>query len=529
MKKINLLLSAMAMVFSLTLFAQEATITNVLNLKSVKQSGQIIENDKLVGYYVFYFKEKNDKKTATYEVEFFDNNYNSINSFEVTRPKKSYLLEMVYNGEVFMLFFYDRKTGYEFVSFDKTGKKLGNHLIPKKSISSFDLQKSTVALSSGTENVTIYPLGNEGFVRQTYTKSKKVGYEFVAYDNEMNELWSYGSPLSSKLIETAEISEVSDKFVTATIYRKKGLMTKKMDLAFVILDAKSGELVSEMEMGNADEGKESVLKTYFDEAQEKIVLIGEFYKPGDDILKDKSQGLFIKELGEDGAELTINQYKWKGHIDKFKNENLSEEDKKEAKAAFSIFFHDAIRSENGNLFLIGEQFRKQLSAGGTALNMLAAASGGSSDAAAFEIRVSNMIVIEFDKKNNLVGFNVIKKKKTSVLLPKGAGLWGTAFLGYYINSIGGFDYSFTSADKNSDVYSVVYTDYNRKLEKGEKKSDKMLGIIQIEAGKMEASRVPINTNAKRWWIQPAKPGHISITEYYKKEKKLSMRLEQLTY
>src|SRR3989338_1688770 len=149
--------------------------------------------------------------------------------------------------------------------------------------------------------------------------------------------------------------------------------------------------------------------------------------------------------------------------------------------ALNCFLYCSATSD-GRLYLVVGQYRKQLSAGGTAMNVLAAAAGGSSDASNFEILVGNMVVIEFDATNKMTGYDLISKRKTSVLLPAGAGFWNTAFLGYYINSMGSFDYAFTSSDKKSDRYSVVYIDANRKEEKGATKSDLMVGVIQIDGG-----------------------------------------------
>lgn len=528
MKKVNLIFAVLCLMTVINVNAQ-TTIPNVLNLRSAKQSGEIIENDKLVGYFVFYFKEKTDSKNATYEVQLFDDNYNSVKNFEITRPKNSSLLEMVYNGSTFLLFFYDSKTGYEFTTFNREGEQKGSLLIPKAEIAPYDLQKSAAALASASENVTIYPLGDNGFVRQTFTKNKKMGYELVAYDNEMNELWKNASAIDSKLYETIEISEVSEKYVTATIYRKTSAMTRKMNLAFLIVDASNGKQISELSMGSEEEGKESVLNTYVDSENNKIILIGEFYAPGDDILKDKSKGLFVKELSSEGVVTMTKQYNWKGDIDAYKQANLSEEDAKEAKETNSIFFHNVIRSKNGHLFLVGEQFRKQVSAGGIASNMASKALGGNGNAAMFEIRLGNMVVIELDEKNKMVDYKIVNKKKSSVILQEGMGLYGSAFLGYYVNSLGAFDYAFTASDKENDAFTVVYIDADRRSEKGEKKADKMLGVIHVEGGKLEEKRMPINTDAKTWWIQPAKPGYISVTEYYKKEKRLELRLEKLVY
>ena len=85
---------------------------------------------------------KNKYVTGTqvmfYEIEMFDDNYNPSSKFEIVRPKNSILLEMVYNGSVFMLHFYDSKTGYEFVTFDRSGEMIGSKSISKDEISKWD-------------------------------------------------------------------------------------------------------------------------------------------------------------------------------------------------------------------------------------------------------------------------------------------------------------------------------------------------------------------------------------------------------
>jgi len=526
MKKIVLM--SFLLVLGTNLIAQ-TSIPNVLNYKSIKSSGAIISEDKLAGYYMFYFKEKKDKKNSTYEVALFDDDYNKVRDFEVTKPKNTYLIEIVYNNEVFMLYFYNGKTGYEFITYNRDGEVVGNQKITKKDIPTFSLRTNMAGLQAGTESHTIHPVGNTGFIRTTYSTSKKMGYKLIAYDNELNELWKSVSPKTSKLIETISISDVSEKYTTAVISRKKSMMTKKMDLAFCIFNTKTGELIREVPMGTKATGKKSVLKTYVDTENDKIILIGEFFKPGDDMLKDKSKGIFIKELESDGTELSNNEYNWKGEIDKYKNENLSAEDKKEAKASFSLFFHNVVRSENGHLYLIAEQFRKQVSAGAVGMNIAAAALGGQSNAAAFEIRVSNMVVIELDENNKLFDYHIIKKKRNSVFLPQGSGMLNSSLLGYMVKSMGGFDYDYTSLDKEKDEFNIIYRDMNKKEKKGQKKSDLMLGVIEIEQGKLSSTRVPINTESKYLRLQPAKFGYIGIVEYFKKEKKIETRLEKLTY
>lgn len=532
MNSLKLTISTLFLSIGLIGFCQSTSIPNVLNLKSAKQSGEIIENQKLVGYFVFYFKEKADKKNSTYEVSLFDDNWKPKKSFEITRPKKAVLLETVYNGTCFLLYFYDSKTGLELVTFDKTGKQRGSAIIAE--VNNYEKQRISASLSSGTDNVSIYPLGTEGFVRQSFPKNKKLGYEITGYNNEMKELWKIASAEDSKLIETVEISEVSNKFITATVYRKKNLMTKEVEAACIIIAAETGKKVCELALGSDEKGRLSLLKSVYMEKDENFLIVGEFYKAGDDILKDKSQGLYVQKVSESGKEESMKQFKWKGDIDKYKQENMDEEDKKDANKPFYIFFHDVIISQSGHVFLVGEQFKKQISAtavAGKALGILAVAAGGSAsnDASNFEIRIANMVVIELDEKTNMIDFDLIQKKKTSVLLPSGAGLWSTAYLGYYVNAMGNFDYRFTSQDKEKDKYTIVYTDFNRKAEGSKDKADCMLGVIHIDQGQKINSRTPVNSEARNFWIQPAKPGHVAIGEYFKKEKKINFRLEPLKY
>lgn len=529
MRKMKIVIASLLLSLSCG-YAQNASVPNVLNLKSAKQSGQILEKNKIVGYYVFFTKEKADKANTTYEVELFDDNYNKTGSFEITRPNKSLLLEMVFNGQVFMLHYYDSKTGYEFATYDRAGKLQGSNKISKDDLSKYEVARVQQNAQSATENVTIYPTGTNGFVRTTFTKNSKMGYEVVAYDNNAKVLWTSESPSTSEKLETIEIVDVTENVISATISKKKNLMTKEVDQFCLLLNTSDGKTIKEFQLGTDDSGRKTILKSFINEKTSSIMLVGEYYKPKDDFLKDKSQGLYLMELAMDGSEKSSTEYSWKTDISKFKQESLDEEDKKDADKPYYMFFHDVVISENGHIFLIGEQFKKQLSAGGVAGNLASAAlGGGGSGASSFEILVANMLVIEFDATKKMIDFDLIQKKKTSVLLPAGMGAYGATFLGYYIKTMGGFDYSFTSRNAEADAFDVVYIDANRKEEKNSKKSDLMVGVISIKSGAKDVNRVPINCTSSIWWVQPGKPGYISVSEYFRKEKKIDMRLEALSY
>lgn len=81
-----------------------------------------------------------------------------------------------------------------------------------------------------------------------------------------------------------------------------------------------------------------------------------------------------------------------------------------------------------------------------------------------------MIVVEFDSKKNLEGST--------------------------IKSLGAFDYSFTSRNKEKDYYDVIHIDAIRKEDDKSAKSDLMVGVISIKAGKVTESRIPINCESR---------------------------------
>jgi hypothetical protein len=524
MKKIKSLLFVLSVLFVSQSIAQ-STINNVRGLSTRNSKGTILENKKIVGYYFFYFKDRADKKNNAYEIAIFDDNYNKVSSFEIVRPAKTALVEMVFNGKVFMLHFFDKK-GYEFVTFDKSGKQTGSSFIVKKEISKFDLLKVSNNIKTATDNVSIFPNGEDGFIRSTFNKNKKTGYEIVAYDNDAKVMWRYGSKIDSPVYEFSDIVDVSENVVCISVTKKKSQLTKEINMFCLLLSADSGQKLAELELGNDAKGRQSLLKAFINTAEQKVVLIGEYFAPKDDIIKDKSVGLFLRELTLEGEELKTNNYSWKVDVAKFKQDNLDDEDKKDAEKSFRIFFHDVVYTKEGHLFLIGEQFKKQVSAGGVAMKVLA---GNDANVSSFEIRVANMVVVEFDKDKKMVDFDLIQKRKSSVLLPAGFGYSSTQVLGYYVKSQGQFDYSFTSRDAEKDKFAVVYNDLDRKETKGSERSDLILGVMSISGTERKNERIPINSEFRSFWIQAAKPGYIAIGEYDRKNKKVIFRMEQVTY
>ena len=186
------------------------------------------------------------------------------------------------------------------------------------------------------------------------------------------------------------------------------------------------------------------------------------------------------------------------------------------------FFHRVHMDKSGNILAIGEQYLKVVSGLGIASRALGG--GGST----MQINILNMVAVELGKDLSLKSFSTFAKKKTTAHLPPGYGAVNSTILAAYVKLTGGFDYEFATFDKTRDLFATVYRDYDRKGDDG-KKADVMFGVIKFEDGKLSSNKTPLNITSSRFWLQPAKPGYITVVEYFKKKKTLSFRMEKIVY
>ena len=76
-------------------FAQSAklSIDNVYSV-TLRNSGSIIENEEVKGYYFFYQSDKIDKRTNEYTLQILDANLNKLKDIKFQDSKKISLMEL---------------------------------------------------------------------------------------------------------------------------------------------------------------------------------------------------------------------------------------------------------------------------------------------------------------------------------------------------------------------------------------------------------------------------------------------------
>lgn len=516
MKRIFLVFFNLILLMLTSASAQEMSINNVRRFR-LRNNGAIVENNVLKGYYYFFMKEHDDAKTNIYTVGLYDDNLNKALTFDIKKPRAVRLLEVVYNTNSFMLIFYNNRQ-VEYETYDNTGKATGSTIVEKVSVYEAD-RINQALMNEEVDNITTFPIGNTGFVRSNWERKKKQGFDVEAMDNNAKRLWIYKSNPESDLLEFGDIMEVTSRYVAVSVLKKNNIFAKAYDTYFLLLDAKTGKKLFEMPMKDKNEGELSLLNCFTDEDNGQVTMVGEYYKPGDEVLKDKSLGLFIKIVDEAGKEIKYQKYGWAKEVVKLRKSTGDDE-----KDKTSLCFQRLFKSNNGHLYAVAEEYRKTVSGLGVAANILNGGNG--SGTSNFQITITDMVLIEFDETMKMIAYTQIPKKKTRCQLPEGAGWYSPPYLAAMVKSYGAFDYCFTSANKTDDQYHVVYTDFDREKSDGSR-ADKMIGVITVKDAKTGTTRIPIDTDATYYGINPAKSGYLMVTEYFRKKKMLSSHLEKI--
>jgi len=473
----------------------------------------IIDNNEVKGYFVFGLLDKASTKENIYQLVILDNLLNETHSIELKKPTTFYLLESSFNGERFCFSFVDLKgKALEYLILDKAGKAVGTYRVTDLSNNEISaaVQASQSGISASTSTLT--PINGKGFVR--YGKKKEKGWRISLemIDNDGKQKWTSdsGMPKTSKSYETAVPLYSDANYVVSQITtREKLLSTENMENNIVCQDATTGKEVFKISTNTAKYGLFPEGVSY-DETSGEFFVYGAYAK-----LKDiVSLGIYIQVIDKSGKIKNESYSGW----DKEILTATSAEIKSKMKEKMFIALHEMVRTSDGRFFAIGEQFHKAVSGLGVASMLL------NSGAALTKIEVFNMMVYEFDKDLKISKVDVFEKDKRNVQLPQGLGLNGSTTLGYYLRMTGQFDYAYTSVSPDNKTFTAAYVNYDRDKEEGNKF---VVGNIIYNQSKLTLDKVDLSSKATQFWIRPAKPGYVCIFEYFRKGKKLNIRMEKL--
>lgn len=511
----NLFSLLLFFVLSGSLGAQTKTFDDVLEVR-LQDMGPIYQDQLVKGYYMFYNVEKADRKNNNFKLIVLDDNLNKVSEKNMTESKYIQLSDAGYDEQsLFFVFYESKEKKLEYRRYDTQC-----NLLSKKSeeLSGREASMYENPAAAGAMNpINLAPIVGKGFVHYTLQKNDKIGYAIRFFGEEGKKDWTYRSSEKSDELEFPFHLGYSDKLLLTSIIKKKGSMSKDLDFYLQGIDIETGKKVFEKTL---DDPKYAIqLLNAFPDPTGEIIVSGIYFNKDDKIAKAASLGLFTGRMNGSGEFTSRNYISWAKDVSK----KLPANSKGKIENGGYVFFHKAVRSSEGKFYAIGEMYGKAASGWGIASSALAVAGGGSG-ASVVKIEVRDMVVFEFNADLTLSGAKIFEKKSSGVELPSGAEFASTQLLGNYVNYLGGFDYMYTQKNEDASQITFCYDNYERS--KG--KTKHILGVVSRRAGEETFTTDKINLETEASWIRsyPAKPGYVLLMEYFKKKKKVDLRLEK---
>lgn len=516
----KLLLTASAFCMaSLTTRAQEKLSIDKVMTVYLQSSGTIKEQGQVKGYYFFYQSDKIDKHTNEYTVQILDQNLNKVKDIKFNDSKNVELMEGAYNGNSLSFLFNDKDQKIlETRVYDMNGKLMYTYskTLDKKSedwLDTYEKQHDDDAV-----NQQMFSLKDQGFAMLIPLRDgKQYTYEANFYSSTGRNQWTY-SPADDERLALASFLGNTDSLMVLEVTKRERRASGQTSAAIVGLNFATRKKAFELD---ASKDKFTFVPQYATQVKGtgNVLLMGSYYDKTANILKDFSLGLAMYVVTPSGEVISKSYNSWKEDIGKY----LPLNDKGKIDDIGYLYFHNMIQTQDGNMFAVGEGYKRVadgLGIGLNALSMMAAhrvSSGGNT-----KMKITDMVLLKFGPDFKITGATIQDKTDNSF----STGLEDLAsqhMIAQMMKAMGAFDYAFTSVDKDNKIFTVCYNDYERSKDfKGE-----TFNTIRYNGTKFTTDKMQLTSKATTMKVLQGKPGSIAVVEYFKKDKKLDVHLEKM--
>ncbi len=517
MKKILTLLVCVIMT-AITVHAQgKLSIENVRSIY-IRSNGEIMDGDELKGYFTFYVSDKVDSKTNEYTVQIMDMNLNKIKDIKFEDDKAVQILESSYNGQSIMFLFYNKKEKtLEYRAYNFEGKMISTYVKELTTRSKMLLEQTYGQKSDEGQNEALFSVQDQGYVTVYPVKDGKYyTYEINFFFTDRRKQWSYEAAEEQEdKWASAMYLGSTDSLVLFEVIKQKKLMGGSPHSWLLGMNIFTGKKVFEIST-EAQDYKFYPMNISVIRNSSNFLLMGTYYEPDGRVMKDASLGLAAWVFDTQGKVVSKKYNSWEGNISKY----IATDKKGRVADLGYVYFHKIIQTADGNFFAIGEGYKKVASGLGIATAIL---NQGSGSVATAKLKITDLITFKFNDKFEIKDAKIYDKNSNSQEMQSGAEFASPHTMAVMAKAWGFFDYDFTQTNKEHSRFSVCYSDYVRNKDfKG-----KTFNSITYDEGKMSTDKIELTSKAKWMRVFPAKTGSVMIMEYFKKEKKLEMRLEKL--
>lgn len=521
MKKIATAFLLLSMGFGTHAIAQNKLSIDKVYSVTLRNSGTINENNQIKGYYFFYQSDKIDRKTNEYTLQIVDENLNKIKDIKFTDSKDIALMESSFNGtSVVFVFYDDDQNMLDYRLYNLDGKKSFTYskTLDKKSERYFKQQLEMSQKEEG-ENQNVYDVPEKGFITVTPVREdRNYTYDISFYASGKRKTWTY-NPVENGKFTGAQYLGCNDSIAVLEVLSKERMMSKETESSLLGISLETGKKVFEV---RTQEGSKALYPMNISQmaGRSEFLVIGPYYNANDKILQDKTEGLGVWMMNNQGKIVKSKYITWQRDLNRYVNVD----DKGRVEDMGWIYFHKVMQTEDGKIFAIGEGYKKVADGLGIALNALSMAGGGYAGASNTKLKITNLMTFELSPNFDLVSAKMYVKNNNNFSLgASGFDFVSPHTLALLAKTYGAFDYAFTQMGQNKSTFVSGYTDYQREKDyKGY-----VFNSISYADGKITNDRINLKTEASSIRLMPAKPGFVLLVEYYKKAKRMDMRMEKI--
>ncbi|WP_298737828.1 DUF6770 family protein [uncultured Chitinophaga sp.] len=513
------LLTVALFLFTSSLYAQsKLSIENVYSAY-LRNSGTIMENNQIKGYFFLYQSDKIDKRTNEYTLQIVDENLNKVKDIKFQDSKKISLLEAAYNGNSLSFLFKNEENKTLDMKVYGIDGKLKYTYSREYTKKTEDLMKryETMHTDEGT-NQNVFDLGEKGYASVLPLRDGKTRtYEVDYYSSQSKSYWKYVPTDDEERYAQAEFLGATDSLIILEVMKRNRALSGKVTSHMVGIDITTKKKIFDLD-GENDEFVLVPSNVIPLKGTGKILVMGSYFDKGDNVAKDASKGLAIYEIDGKGNVLSKTYNSWGSDFAKY----LPTGSKGKLDKVGYLYIHKLIRTANGKIFAVGEGYKRQVSAGGVALTMLVAAGGSYGRTSTTKIVTTDMVIMEFNDKFKVTGATIYDKTNNTaeLMLSDFNSQHAIAIL---LKMTGGFDYEFTTSDADNSTFTICYSDWVRSSDyKG-----LTFNTLRYNGAKFTKDKIDLKSKASKMTVLPAKAGSVMILEYFKKDKKLESRLEKI--
>jgi len=518
---IKQLIAAALLFCTLGLHAQSKLSVENVYAAYLRNSGTIMENNQIKGYFFLYQSDKVNRSTNEYTLQILDENLNKVKDIKFQDSRKLSLLEAAYNGSSLSFLFKNednRTLDMKVYGIDGQLKYTYSREYTKKT-DALMKRYETMHTDEGT-NQNVFDLGEQGYVSvlplrdgRTYT------YEVDYFSSASKKQWTYIPSDDEERFANAEYLGSTDSLIILEVMKRNKLMSGKTTSHLVGINFVTKKKVFELDWEN-DKFLLVPSNIVTVKGSNKILVMGSYFDKGDNVAKDHSKGLAVYEMDGKGHVLNKTYNSWALDFAR----HLPSTTKGKVDRVGFLYIHKMIQAPGGKMFAVGEGYKRKASAGGIALTALNAAAGGYNGAVGVtKIVTTDLVVMEFNDKYKLTNATIYEKRDNDAEVSGMSDYYSQHMIAMYLKAAGAFDYEFTTGDAGNSNFTICYSDWV----KGADYKGKTFNTLRYNGTRFTQDKIELKSKASKMQVFPAKAGSVMILEYFKKEKRLDLRLEKL--